>query len=79
MHSAEIRLPSSWSKLDIEEHVDTVIEILGLTHVAHSIIGDEHSRGISGGQRKRVNIGMEIAAAPLCVFLDEPTSGIISI
>lgn len=41
--------------------------------MAHSPIGDEVIRGVSGGQRKRVNIGMELAAIPLAIFLDEPT------
>ena len=42
------------------------------------MIGDDETRGVSGGQRKRVNIGMALAAAPLALFLDEPTSGLDS-
>ncbi|KAI8896887.1 P-loop containing nucleoside triphosphate hydrolase protein [Globomyces pollinis-pini] len=78
LHSARIRLPKGWTNSEIEEHVDNVLKMLNLSHVAHTIIGDETTRGISGGQRKRVNIGIEIAAAPICLFLDEPTSGLDS-
>jgi ABC-type cobalamin/Fe3+-siderophores transport system ATPase subunit len=49
-----------------------------LSHVANTIIGDESKRGVSGGQRKRVNIGIELAAVPLGIFLDEPTTGLDS-
>ncbi|KAI8837552.1 P-loop containing nucleoside triphosphate hydrolase protein [Chytridium lagenaria] len=76
MHSARCRLPRDWSNAQVEECVDAVLEALGLSHVAHTQIGDEFSRGVSGGQRKRVNIAMELAATPLAMFLDEPTSGL---
>ncbi|KAJ3033261.1 hypothetical protein HDV00_006551 [Rhizophlyctis rosea] len=78
LHSARIRLPASWSSKDVEDYTDAVINALNLTHVQHTLIGDETTRGISGGQRKRVNIALELAAVPLALFLDEPTSGLDS-
>ncbi|KAJ3109532.1 hypothetical protein HDU97_005189 [Phlyctochytrium planicorne] len=78
LHSARVRLPSNWSKAKVEEFVDHVLEVLNLSHVQSNLIGDETTRGVSGGQRKRVNIGMELAAVPLALFLDEPTSGLDS-
>jgi ABC-type multidrug transport system ATPase subunit len=50
--------------------------MLGLSHVRFSPIGDESTRGISGGQRKRVNVGIELAGDPSVLLLDEPTSGL---
>lgn len=58
--------------------VNECIEVLGISHVQHSPIGDERTRGVSGGQRKRVNIGIELVADPSVLFLDEPTSGLDS-
>lgn len=76
LHSARVRLPQRWRDRDIQEHVDALIASLQLTHVQHSRVGDAARPVISGGQRKRVNIGMELAAAPMAIFLDEPTSGL---
>lgn len=53
-----------------------VLSLLGLEEIKDSLIGDEDVRGISGGQRKRVNIGIELVADPSVLFLDEPTSGL---
>lgn len=72
--SARVRLPRhGWTDEDIERHVDAVIEVLGLRECADTL-----SDHVSGGQRKRTNIGMELAMAPAAIFLDEPTSGLDS-
>jgi ABC-type multidrug transport system ATPase subunit len=51
---------------------------LGLQHVQDSFVGSEGERGISGGQKKRVSIGVEIIHLPQIIFLDEPTTGLDS-
>ena len=61
-----------------DEYVDRVLEMLQLGHIQHSIVGSVEKRGISGGQKKRVNIGLELVADPDVLFLDEPTSGLDS-
>jgi ABC-type multidrug transport system ATPase subunit len=49
--------------------VEATISLLGLSSVSNTMIGDETRRGVSGGQRKRVNVGMEIVTAPSVLFL----------
>ena len=75
---ARLRLPKHFNDEVQERVVEHVVEALGLLHIVDSAIGDEAKRGISGGQRKRVNVGMEMVADPSLLFLDEPTSGLDS-
>ena len=52
--------------------------MMGLEHVKESRIGDSMTKGISGGQLKRLSIAVEIVSLPSLIFLDEPTSGLDS-
>ncbi|KAA8565561.1 hypothetical protein EYC84_009415 [Monilinia fructicola] len=76
LHSARIRLPCTWEEGEIQHHVDVLLACLQLSHVKDSLVGSTAAPVISGGQRKRVSIGIELAAAPMALFLDEPTSGL---
>ncbi|KAM0891201.1 hypothetical protein ACQ4PT_026526 [Festuca glaucescens] len=78
MYSAEFRLPRSLSTSKKRSRVQALIEQLGLGAAANTIIGDEGSRGVSGGERRRVSIGIDIIHDPIILFLDEPTSGLDS-
>ena len=75
---AALRLPAGTQSAEVSRVVRDTIKVLGLTHVQTSPIGDEKTRGISGGQRKRVNVGIELVSRPSLLFLDEPTSGLDS-
>lgn len=74
--SAALRLPSSVSQREKEMRVNSLIKELGLSKVADSKVGTQLIRGISGGERKRTNIGMELIIDPSVLFLDEPTTGL---
>jgi len=76
MFAGKFQLPSLTSTAEIEQLAESTMASLGLTRVAHSIVGDVHIRGVSGGEKKRVNIGLELMARPRILFLDEPTSGL---
>uniref|UniRef100_A0A1I8FPV3 ABC transporter domain-containing protein n=1 Tax=Macrostomum lignano TaxID=282301 RepID=A0A1I8FPV3_9PLAT len=67
---------ASVTDLERRRKVESVIEELGLSKVADSKIGTELIRGVSGGERKRTNIGMELITDPSVLFLDEPTTGL---
>ncbi|XP_061439042.1 broad substrate specificity ATP-binding cassette transporter ABCG2-like [Rhineura floridana] len=74
--SAALRLPKTVSEQEKKERVDQILKELGLTKVANSKVGTQLIRGISGGERKRTNIGMELITDPAILFLDEPTTGL---
>ncbi|XP_050210680.1 ABC transporter G family member 6-like [Mercurialis annua] len=78
MFAAEFRLPRSISKSKKKLRVQALIDQLGLRNAAKTVIGDEGHRGVSGGERRRVSIGIDIIHDPIILFLDEPTSGLDS-
>lgn len=66
------------SREKITEKVDEVLKQLGLFEARNLKVGSVHEKVLSGGQRKRLNMGLEIIRNPLVLFLDEPTSGLSS-
>jgi ABC-type multidrug transport system ATPase subunit len=78
MFSAKLRLPRSTTDSQLEKLTNRMIEELGLTTCCDTIVGGELIKGISGGERKRTSVGVELVTKPALVFLDEPTSGLDS-
>jgi len=76
--SANLRLPDTMSTQQKKQRVEQTMEELGISHIADRKIGDSLDRGISGGEKRRVSIGMELVISPHIIFLDEPTSGLDS-
>ncbi len=63
---------------EIINKVDDVIHSLGLNEIRDLKVGNVLNKMISGGQRKRLNIGLELVREPSILFVDEPTSGLSS-
>uniref|UniRef100_A0A7S2S464 ABC transporter domain-containing protein n=1 Tax=Mucochytrium quahogii TaxID=96639 RepID=A0A7S2S464_9STRA len=76
MYTASLALDLPKSKR--EARVAQVIEMLSLESCENVFVGDETRKGISGGQKKRTSIALELLSDPSCLFLDEPTSGLDS-
>lgn len=67
-YAAKFRLPAD---INLQEVVEKALTAIKMDHRRHALISD-----LSGGQRKRVSIGVELLADPKLFFLDEPTSGL---
>ncbi|EHI44289.1 ABC transporter [Rhodococcus opacus PD630] len=70
-YAAELRLPPDTSRADREEVIETVLDELQLSEHA-----DTRVDRLSGGQRKRASVAMELLTGPSLLILDEPTSGL---
>ena len=77
-YTAALKLPASVTAEERRERVNEVISRLDLGSCRNTIIGSALVRGISGGQAKRVNIGLALVTRPKVLLLDEPTSGLDS-
>src|SRR5581483_4551946 len=75
-YSAQFRLPPDYSEQEIDGRVEQTLRDLGLEGVRNLQIGKPEKKVLSGGQRKRVNIALELVTDPVILFLDEPTSGL---
>uniref|UniRef100_A0A6M2ELR9 ABC transporter domain-containing protein n=1 Tax=Populus davidiana TaxID=266767 RepID=A0A6M2ELR9_9ROSI len=77
-YSAHLRLPSTTTKDEINSVIENTIMKMGLQDCADNKVGNWHLRGLSGGEKRRLSIGLEILTQPYVLFLDEPTSGLDS-
>ena len=79
MYTAELRLPRTFTDQERRERVNDVLNDLGLTHARNDIIGSQLKQGISGSERKRLCVCMQLLNRPQLLFLDEPTTGLDSV
>ncbi|PRP87833.1 hypothetical protein PROFUN_04307 [Planoprotostelium fungivorum] len=77
-YTAELRLPREMSHEEKKKRVDEALSQLGLDGCRNTVVGGATVKGISGGERKRLCVGMELITYPKLIFLDEPTSGLDS-
>ena len=67
--AAKLRLPKEVSLAEKQARCDAIIQELGLVKARNTRIGDAKNRGVSGGERKRTNIGVEMIQDPSVLFL----------
>jgi ABC-type multidrug transport system ATPase subunit/pSer/pThr/pTyr-binding forkhead associated (FHA) protein len=72
------RLRTDLHEREINDRIQEVLQTLDISGISGKLIGSSERKVISGGERKRVNIAMELICDPTVLFLDEPTSGLSS-
>ncbi|CAF1393833.1 unnamed protein product [Didymodactylos carnosus] len=77
-YTARFRLHKDSTEEERKQRVKEVMADMGLSHVHNVIIGTSEKKGISGGERKRVSVGMELLSRPQLLFLDEPVSNMFT-
>ena len=65
------------SRTEKDAAVEEIISLLRLESCADTRVGNDETRGISGGEKRRVSIAVNIVHKPSIIFLDEPTSGLV--
>lgn len=75
-YAAELRLPKLTDKTERQKLVNQVISELGLKECRDTIVGDSSHKGLSGGEKRRLSIGIQMLTNPSVLFLDEPTTGL---
>jgi ABC-type multidrug transport system ATPase subunit len=76
--SADCQMPAGVSSKVKAERVEAILQLLGLKHRADTVVGDALLRGVSGGEKKRVTVGIEWTKSPGVWLFDEPTTGLDS-
>ena len=78
IYASYLRLPPDMKKKDKIKKAHKVIDLLGLKECSNTLIGNEMIKGISGGEKRRVCIAIQILNNPSVILLDEPTTGLDS-
>ncbi|KAG1689979.1 hypothetical protein DVH05_028506 [Phytophthora capsici] len=76
--AARLSLPNSVVMTDIHSRVESVMDAMGLAACSNTLVGDIFRKGLSGGQKRRLSIAIELLSNPSILILDEPTSGLDS-
>ncbi|KAJ7552491.1 hypothetical protein O6H91_06G057500 [Diphasiastrum complanatum] len=78
LYSAWLRLPNDISNSMKRRIAEKSMTDMGLQYCSDKVIGNWHLRGLSGGEKRRLSIALELLVRPQLIYLDEPTSGLDS-